>query len=382
VFWPHYFAEYFAFACAGLSQTALDLAQRSKPGRVGFQYACLGLAGAASLAIFPDGLRALRYAHRSGGRFNENGHLIKPDKDKVAALEWLGARIPKASSLVFHPGMRQSLWVDWSLQRPVVTTSRLPTPFAAQRDSYYVADMRFMTASEQEALAQNFAVTAIGPFLAVNYAERTARLSVFSVERVEPSWLQSYWVSSSHALRRIEPNPFLNWELRDRFDLQPNDPPKVEPKTFEEQRIRHNIAVAARDAFGAEFWLRSFLAGCDRAAIRTFEDGDELIGSRLERGTSLVYSVYFRASGPDPENPELVLHSVIEAAPLGSLVPKDETIAEVGMPFAIPANRWKRGYVYSSITEVIRRIGRERWYGSFRSGRESRAVEPTLLSLD
>ncbi len=53
--------------------------------RGGWQgYAGLGLGAFMPLLILPDGLRALRYAHRSGGRFNENGHLTKPDKDKVA----------------------------------------------------------------------------------------------------------------------------------------------------------------------------------------------------------------------------------------------------------------------------------------------------------
>jgi Dolichyl-phosphate-mannose-protein mannosyltransferase len=378
VFWPHYFAEYFAFACAGLIQSALDVARcvtqtLGKSTAILPSYLGLGLGLLVPLAILPDGLRALHYGHRSGGRFNENGHPTKPDKDKVAVLEWLSARMAANTGVVLHPGMRQSLWVDWSMRRPAATVNRAPTTAAAGQDRYYVADMRFMTANEQEALADNFSVTALGSFLTVDRAEPKGQFRAFAVQRYEPSLLQAYWVSSSHALRRVVPSPFITWELRDRFELNPNDPPTTEPTTFEEMRIMHNVAVARGDKASEKRWLDALLAGGDQSSRRAFADGDELLGSRLERGASFVYSVYFLAAGPDASEPELEMHSVVEAAPHGSLVAKDDTVAEVGMPFAIPASRWKRGYVYASVTEVIRRIGRERWYGTFRLAREAGA---------
>lgn len=380
IFWPHYFALYFAFACAALAQTGLELTEyvlRNFPKFLGqwpgFGWAALGLL--VPLAIAPDGLRALQYAHRSGGRFNENGHLTKPDKDKVAALEWLSARMANDTSLALHPGMRQSLWVDWSVQRPVQTVNRLPIGPAAGSERYYVADQRFMDATEQEALAAQFSLTAIGPYLAVDREQALGPLSAFAVQRIEPSMLQSYWLSSTHALRKIVPDPYLGWEMRDRFGLTPNDPPRSPPANFEQMRIAHNIAVARGDVAGAEHWLAQLLNGCDRARATAFNDGDALLGTRLERGASLVFSVYFRAAGPDASEPELVMHSSLDAAPPSSLVPRDATLAEVGMPFAIPASRWKPGYVYASISEVIRRIGSERWYGAFRP---ARARAPSL----
>ncbi len=381
IFWPYYFAEYFAFACAGLVQTVLDLARgigRQFPRFSGVwpNYACLCVGLLLPLAILPDGLRALHYAHRSGGRFNENGHPIKPDKDKVAALEWLTARMAPNTGVTLHPGMRQSLWVDWSMRRPAATVNHMPSTPATGQDRYYVADLRFMSASEQEALAATFSITALGTFLTVDRTEPKGAFRAFDVARREPSFLEEYWVSSSHALRRIVPSPYLTWELRDRFELSPNDPPAVDPVTFEELRIAHNIAVSRGDVASERRWLGALLADADRGAQHLFGDGDELLGSRLEHGSSYIYSVYFLAGGPDPGEPELVMHSVVEAAPRGSLVPKDSTVADVGMPFAIPASRWKRGYVYASITEIIKRIGREHWYGAFQPTREVGASPP------
>ena len=56
------------------------------------------------------------------------------------------------------------------------------------------------------------------------------------------------------------------------------------------------------------------------------------------------------------------------------------------MPFAIPASRWKAGYVYASIPEIIRRIGSEQWTATFRPTRGPRvpraSAEFELLSLE
>jgi len=372
IFWPHYFALYFALGCAGMAQSALDLLRlvsRRWPRFAGIwpTYAVLGVFLLLALLILPDGLRALRYAHRSGGRFNESGRLIKSDKDKVAALEWLTRRWVPNAGVTLHPGMRQSLWVDWSLQRPVTTVTHLPNGFATARDRYYVADLRFMSGAEQDTLAANFALTALGPFLAIDRATPTGALQAYDIERIEPSALEAYWVSSSHALRDVKPDPFLTWELKDRFDLSPNPAPMAPPKTYDQLRIAHNIAVSRGDASNAARWLDALLAGCDRSHALGFGSDNRLLGTRLERGSSLVLSVYVRAAGADPREPELTMLSTVTETPRASLVDRDTVLAEVGMPFAIPANRWKSGYVYSSVTEIIRRIGKERWYGKFRT---------------
>jgi len=310
-----------------------------------------------------------------------NGHPIKPDKDKVAALEWLSARMADGAGVILHAGMKQSLWVDWSVRRAVVSVADLPDGQGSARDRYYVADSRFMSNAEQERLAERFSLTVVGPYLALDRTEAHRPLSAFDVERVEPSLLESYWVSRSHALRRVTADPYSTWEWRDRFGMSPNEPPSSEPRTSEQRRIAHNIAVSRGDAAAAQRWLERLLEGCDRAHATTFSDGNELLGTRLERGASLVLSSYFRAAGPDLKDPELMVHSVVERAPAGSLVDKDVITADVTIPFAIHASSWQRGYVYASITEVIRRIGSERWYASFRAPRE-RHPEFELLRLE
>lgn len=394
IFWPHYFALYFAFGWAALVQSALDVqpfVARKWPGfsrkaghfaaRFGAQspyHTALAVGTLVPILIFPDGLRALGYAHRSGGRFNENGHLTKPDKDKVAALEWLTARMANPSGVSLHPGMRQSLWVDWSLQRPVSTAMRWPSgpASASARDRYYIADLRFMGPNEQEALVRGTAPLVVGPFLQIDRAAPPTPLTAFAVQRVAPSWLEEYWVSGSHALRQITPDPYATWELRDRFGLTPNEPPATPPLGYEQLRIAHNIAVSRGDAITAAHLRGQALVGILRGPSESFQNGDAYLGTRLERDGSLVATLYFSSAGPDESEPELFVRSSIKDGALASLVPKDTLAAEVGMPFVIPTSRWKRDYIYSSVTEVIARIGSEVWTASFRSTRGSGAPLP------
>ncbi|HET7541342.1 MAG TPA: hypothetical protein VFK05_15805, partial [Polyangiaceae bacterium] len=165
----------------------------------------------------------------------------------------------------------------------------------------------------------------------------------------------------------------------------PNPAPLDAPKTFEQQRIAHNIAISRGDAASAAHYLEALLAGADQSHAIAFGSGNTLLGTRVERGSSLVFSVYVRAAGADPREPELVMHSTITERAAGSLVAPDSTRAEVGMPFVFPASRWKSEYVYSSLTEVIRRIGKERWTGSFRtreSGGTRTSPEFELLRLE
>ena len=132
-------------------------------------------------------------------------------------------------------------------------------------------------------------------------------------------------------------------------------------------RIAHNIAISRADPPSAAHWLSALLAACDRSHTLGFGSGNTLLGTRLERASSLVFTIYVLAAGADPGEPELVMHSRVSAAPAGSLVERDRALADVGMPFAIPASRWKSQYVYSSVTEIIRRIGTEHWYAKFRT---------------
>ena len=90
------------------------------------------------------------------------------------------------------------------------------------------------------------------------------------------------------------------------------------------------------------------------------------LGARLEQGASLFFTVYFEASGALRDAYTFGITSRVAAPPPFSLTPPDPLPREVGMPFAIPATLWERGFIYAATTEILKRPGRERYAGSFR----------------
>lgn len=121
VFWPHYFAAYFALAMGALVATAasaVELAGRwiARLGRGPIAgLAALGVALLPIAAIARDGIPALRYARDTGGRFNEKGLLIHSDGAKTAFLQFIEPALPRGVAIEMHEGMKTTWSQLWTL---------------------------------------------------------------------------------------------------------------------------------------------------------------------------------------------------------------------------------------------------------------------------
>ncbi|HVJ14346.1 MAG TPA: glycosyltransferase family 39 protein [Polyangiaceae bacterium] len=386
IFWPHYFALYFALALGALTRTLevalagfCKLLKRPQLA-VAASLVSLGLALLVSAVILPDGVRALGFARKTGGRFNEQGHIIHPDIDKEKALEYVAERLPTRSQVLLHRGMKQSYFMDWVLQRPVET--RAPGR-STSADRFYLVDARFASAEELDVLIDRHSVTVLGPFW---FVDRNAarRLQTLRIARREPGPLERFFVLGSHAAREVEADPWSAWELTVHFQEVAVAPPRSEPVTFEELRIAHNQALSAGEEARATALLARLLQGTDRASRCRYADGSELLAVRYEQGASDVLSVYLKAGearGTALKDDELRfgMEAIVEDAPAWSTVMADPVIRDVGLPSTIPIRRWRPGFVYSSITEVLKRPGRERFVAGFRG---SQAPSPEGCSPD
>lgn len=377
VFWPHYFAPYFALSLGALTASlstllaaALDRFRgAATPLRV--QRAWLGAAPLALGFVVPafmahDAVVTLVYGRKTGGRFNERGHFIQADRDKSAALaHWAASAAPNAP-VALDPSMRQSLWVPWVLQRPVRTAGGSGwTP----PERYSVLDARFVAPARLRALARAGQTTAVGPFWFTDRAAAPSGLGAWSIERREPTTLEQLLVSATHALRDIAEDPYHRWELRDHFSEARHAAPHSATRSSEQLRIAHNIAVASGNAARAQELRDELLQGVDRRMELTYRNGTRLLGARFERGASDVLTVYFESRGP-VNGQRFAIHSRVEAADASSLVPPDPLQWEVGLPPGIPPAVWKRSYIYSSVTELLKRPGREVFSGAWLDGVE------------
>ena len=369
-FWPQYFALYFAYALGALV-AALGAAAHwavagrwgmSRLARIPWAIAALGLA--ALLSIVPDALTALVYARKSGGRFNEKGLIIHPDFDKAAALTAVAKELPPDAVVGITASMKPSYWMDWVLWRPVRYVG-IPRARSFGVSSFLV-DARFEQRAAVESVMRDFSVRAFGPFLVAEVEGPPQPLRGFALVRRQPSFFERLFVASTHDTFGVVPDPLWTWELRTHFRQLPNPEPSEPPRDAEALRILHNLAVTRGDAGEAERLRRELLRGVDTSVGCAYTDSVELLGVRLEQNASTLLTLYFTTGARLPTDVPFTVTSHVEAPPRRSLVPMDTLPWDVGMPFVIPTSLWRPGFIYSAITELTRRPGRERYDGAFR----------------
>jgi hypothetical protein len=385
-FWPQYFALYFAYAVGALVASLDRWGTWALSGRKGSLRPSLmpwvararfvpwvvgGAALLTLLALLPDALRALVYARKSGGRFNERGLIIHPDFDKARALAEVAASLPPDAVLGVASSMKPSYWIDWVLERPVRFLG-LPRVGAAGVAAFAL-DARFDTRGAIESLTREFPVRAFGPYLVADTQSLAAPVEGYAFVPRRLGKLERLLTSTTHDTYDLAPDAFWTWELRSHLNQVPSPEPRAVPVTHEELRIAHNVAIWNGDFVRAQALRARLFEGVDRRAAHAFSGGVSYLGSRLTRGDSTHLTLYFETATPLPVDVQFRVTSYVEAAPRYSLVPKDELPWDVGMPFVLPTSLWRPGFIYCSSTEVTRRPGRERYEGAFRG-----QLAPTL----
>lgn len=385
VFWPHYYAAFFALAMAALVATVTPAILRLA-GRVRFRHGILVAAAVGLVPLAPvlrDGLPALVYARQTGGRFEEKGNLIHSDGDKTAFLHWLAPTIPKGTIVDLHTGMKATWAQVWALGG-VVTSPDRAAPKGAPKDGRdtFLADQRYLKPSEQEELANAFGVVAVGPYWKVDRRSPGGPPTALRFRPEEPSFFTWYFISGTEPVWAIEPDPWGTWELRDHLRF-PAEEPTFAPRTPAELRVAHNAALQRGDGARSGALLEALTAPL--APPRAlFTDGTELLGTLFHEGAEARLTLLFRAAGPLAAGSGLSVRSVVTERAVLSTTMADPTPREVALPFAIAPERWKPGFLYAVEVPIRKRPGTEVFAASFTGARapkprEGRAVEVLRL---
>lgn len=382
VFWPHYYATYFALAMAALVATTtpaiLRLAARFAPRR--------GLALAACAAFLPlapvarDGLPALVYARETGGRFEEKGNLIHSDGDKTAFLRWLAPQLPRTGIVDLHGGMKATWAQVWALGGVVVSPERaVPKgPVKDARDTF-LADQRYLKPSEQGELAREFAVTKVGPYWWVDRRSPGGPPTVYRFAEEEPSFFTWYFVSGTEPVRTITPDPWGTWELDQHLGL-PAEEPGDAPTTLDELRIAHNAAHLRGDA-ARESALFGELGSRLAPPRVTLSDGTEIVGTAYHEGAEDRLTVVVRAAGPLGTGTGFSVRAVVTEGAWLSTTMADPTPREVALPFVIAPERWRPGFLYANVIPIRKRPGTEVFSASFTGPRAPRSADGRAVEL-
>jgi 4-amino-4-deoxy-L-arabinose transferase-like glycosyltransferase len=372
IFWPQYFALYFALAIGALAASLRDAASwlaRSGPARLQGWFArrqrWLGAALVALpvLAVLKDGAWMIRLAQESGARFVSTH--IKSDIDRVDAIAWWLPRFPATEKVGFHTGITPVHWsLGWEMRPHVLLRDqRLGTHGASPRA--YTLDSRFADATELREAARTFQVDAVGCFWFVDRSAPPGPLSGYSFAEREPGLIDWYLRGGTEPVRTVRPDPWVTWEWRTLLG-QPADAPNAEPATPEQIRVAHNVAVANDDQPTVARRRAELSRRFDVKRTARFDDGTEFLGAVHGRGAERGMTLYF-LTGPKgmAPNVKFSVSAKVTKAPRLSSLPLDPEVIEVGLPPTVPSALWKPGQIYSVKFTYRHRPGTEQLFGSF-----------------
>jgi hypothetical protein len=379
IFWPHAFAAYFALAVGALAATASDLtawaaarlAKRAQArgapeptaarrARRLAPWAGLVLIGLPTLFVLQDGLRTVRLAHETAGRFAEGNQELRVDV--VQALRWFRPRVPPASSVAYHTSVQVS-WALWWEMRPASSLVNQPVAAISPEARTFILDTRGTSVAELRAAASRYHVHAVQHFWLIDPKEPPAPLSGYSFDEHEPSFLEGLSQGRVEPIRRVVEDPFVTWEARAMLGL-PATRPTIEPRTAEQLRIAHNAAVAAGDAGAALRWRAALAARLDLPVHAKFDNKTELVGAIRDRGAQRSFT-YELLSGTFKTDCKLVVRAAVVAPPVLSTLPKDTIELDLGSPPTWPTSLWKPGWIYSYKVVFRARPGTEQLTGSW-----------------
>ncbi len=367
VFWPHLFAPAAALALAGLVATTAARSRRA-------WMAALAGAVMVSAVVAGDGVRALRWARTSGGRFDERGQRVASGADQVAALRWLAPQLP-GDGLVALDGSLPPSWAHlWSLRRP--TARNLPlghgpcdgVDLGGAGAIAWVGDLRGLPEGRLRGAATRCAVRAVGPLLIAVPGPWAPITSLRIEESVAPG-LAGFFTAGPEPLRRVVADPWGTWELRRHLE-EAAALPAEKPVFADDHRIAHDAALDAGDGGAAAIELAAALEGTVPLEA-AFDDGTVIVALRppLPGAPGATTTLLLRAGGPLDEGVELVVRGRVVQRASGSITMADPKPRDLAMGPRVPATLWKRGWLYAVELARPLRPGVEELRASFRATR-------------
>ncbi len=386
IFWPHYFATYFALAIGALAASLADAARwlgarwrgpwaERLTHHAGW-IAALAV-GLPVLLILKDGLSLVRLARETGGRFAEV-HL-DTDLDKEAVLRWFLARMPPSAGVAYHGAIHDGWALQWEL-RPRLSAGNQPVSGGiAESTRVYILDTRLASAAELREAADRFHVHAVGSLWVFDRKEPRAPLDGYALDEGEPSFWQKLWLGPAEPVRSARWDPWVTWEWRSMLG-QPASEPTGTPVTTDQIRIAHNLAVQHGDAAGAARWRQQLAGRFNRHVTAEFQGGTSLLGEIDHRGARRSLTMFFVA-GRIAGDARFSVHAKVLAPPRFSTLPAAPEDLEIAGGLQWPTSWWRPGGIYAVTAVYRKRPGTEVLSGTWSPGPRPVSGPPAIELL-
>jgi hypothetical protein len=392
IFWPHYFAAYFALAMAQLAATldaALRRAALVMPAILGHgaaSWAALALGVTPAVLMAPDAVRSLPLWRGTGGRYDNHGSPVRSEIDLLTVVRHVIApRVPVGGTLDQHPTVPMSYEHRWAAMRQPhqATDPEVAAPGASTHPIWF-ARPSVLSAQDIVRIAAKAHVRAYGDAWVVDQREGPGPIDAWPVWESRPRGLDWLLFGGWEPLRKVAsegpPSPLQTWEWRVHLG-QPTDAPSLSKEerpagggsisladALDVDRTLHNAAVSAGELAQAEALSQHILSQLDRTMGAQFEQGLRLVGVRRADDVQPRLEVWLQAGGPLSAQAQLTVRSAIDAPSRWSLVPASGTEQDLGvLPPKISTRLWRSGFLYRIIVVLNHRIGRERYWAFWSS---------------
>ena len=370
IFWPHYFGAYYALALAALAASVREagsfLAARLAQGvRRYAAPSALAVVAIPSLVMLPDTVRSLRVWRETGGRYDDHGQLIRSGADMLVVLkELVAGHLRRGDRVGAHSGAHLGWEHSWTVRTDFVD-AQTPNPAYP----FWIARASALGADRLKTIAKTHKLAIYGDPIVWPRGSAPGPVDAYSLGDHEPNVWQWMFTNNVEPVRHVPktPDPWLTWEWRVHLD-QPAIEPEGEPKTLDEIRIAHNVAVARGDTAGAERLRERVVAQLRREPETHFEDGTELMGVRVTRGVRPTLQVWFEAGGPTTGDTTFQIRSHIVRRARFSVIPANATDRDMAWPPPLSTKLWKKGFIYAIECALDHRIGLERYTGIWLGG--------------
>ena len=251
-FWPQYFALYFAYALGGLAASANEVGHLAlaRLGRQRFSASLTWGVLAAGLVVvglmIPDAVRALHWARKSAGRFNEKGLIIHPDLDKAAVFAELERTLPEDASLDVNGSMKPSYWMDFTLERKV-TIAGMPRGRQPHVEHAFRSRRTLQLERGASLTGSRVRRERVRPVLGRGHRPRpSSRSRASRFAGVSRRSSNGCSCRRTTPCGRWRPIRIWTWELREHFGMEPNPPPALAAGSILQRRSAHNARAQHR----------------------------------------------------------------------------------------------------------------------------------------
>ena len=316
----------------------------------------------------PDGVASLWVWRRTGGRYDDNGALIRSHIDLLTVVRDIVKPMTSPTTVLDASPTTQWGWEHQWTYAGLAVWADSPSASSPGKPPW-VARASGLSPEGEQRIAKALTCGSTATPGSSTRPSPPAPLDAYSMHEREPNPFEWLFIGGTEPMRDLRgpPDPWLTWEWRVHLGQDAAQPRDLGPTTIDEQRIAFNMAMARGDASAAEHLREQIEAQLDRTVMTHFDPPLTLIGVRVTGGVQPKVESWFVLDGPIQGDDVFNVRSAVEARGALSTIPPDPVERDMAWPPSLSTKLWRTGWMYKTEVVLNHRIGRERYWAFWTS---------------